>query len=87
MTIKQGRVRPVSRRSVLCGAAAGAAGLIVAPAELEAAPKKTQQQVAYQATPKGSQRCDNCGLFIKPNRCKSVTGTVAAQGWCKIWTD
>jgi hypothetical protein len=90
MSVKDGRVLPVSRRSVLQGtaaAAAGAAGLVVAPASLEAAPKKTLQQVAYQSSPKGSQRCDNCGLFIKPNRCRSVAGTVAPQGWCKIWTD
>jgi hypothetical protein len=79
---------PVSRRSLfLQGAAAafGTASLLVVPGQPQAAAKKTQQQVAYQNSPKGSDRCDNCSLFIKPNRCRSVAGTIAPQGWCKIW--
>jgi hypothetical protein len=46
---------------------------------------KTQAEVAYQPTPKGKERCDNCDLFVKPDKCKSVEGTFAAEGWCKIW--
>jgi hypothetical protein len=38
---------------------------------------KTQAKVEYQ--------CENCDLFIAPNKCKSVEGTVVAQVWCKIW--
>ncbi len=87
MTIKDASQEPVSRRSLLQGAAAGAAGLIAVPATVEAATKKTQQQVAYQSSPKGTERCDNCSLFIKPNKCRSVSGTISAQGWCKIWKD
>lgn len=46
---------------------------------------KTQAEVEYQPTPKGKQNCENCDLFIAPDKCKSVEGTVAAQGWCNIW--
>jgi hypothetical protein len=46
---------------------------------------KTQAEVEYQPTPKGKQNCENCDLFIAPDKCKSVEGTVVAQGWCKIW--
>jgi hypothetical protein len=47
--------------------------------------KKTLAEVNYQPTPKGKQNCANCDLFIKPDQCKSVEGTVAPEGWCKIW--
>ena len=88
MRTKERQFPPVSRRSLfLHGAAAalGTAGLLAVPGNPQAAAKKTQQQVAYQTSPKGSERCDNCSLFIKPNRCRSVAGTIAPQGWCKIW--
>ena len=38
-----------------------------------------------QDTPKGEQRCDNCVQFEAPSTCKTVDGTVAAQGWCIVY--
>jgi hypothetical protein len=87
-TIK--RFPSLSRRLLLQAtmAVVGATGWLAASGNPQAAPKKkTKKQVAYQSTPKGGERCDNCGLFIKPNRCRSVVGKVEAQGWCKIWTE
>jgi hypothetical protein len=85
------RSRGISRRQVLT-IAAGAAGASVAitaavigtsmPAQ---AAKVSQKIVKYQDTPKGEQRCENCVQFEPPSTCKTVDGTVAAQGWCTVY--
>jgi len=82
---------PASTRRGMLRAAAGLAGTVVLsnfvePRSATAAKKlKTLEEVKYQPTPKGKQNCENCDLFIKPDKCKSVEGTVAAEGWCNIW--
>lgn len=80
----------LSRRSVLHGAtcAAAAAPLLGAVATTFPSPaeaKSSQESVAYQPGPKGSQRCDNCTLWQPPNACKTVDGQVEPSGWCKIY--
>jgi hypothetical protein len=87
MTGSQG----VSRRQVLTIAAAaagasvtGAAAVIGASTPARAA-KAPQKAVKYQDTPKGEQRCENCMQFEAPSTCKTVDGTVAAQGWCMVY--
>ena len=81
----------LSRRSLLRSLAltAGGAGMVgtsVGGSRTAAAQTKmTQLIVAYQTTPKGDQRCDNCTQFLPPSSCKLVEGTVAAAGWCKIY--
>jgi hypothetical protein len=88
MTGSQG----VSRRQVLtiaAGAAGasvtGAAAVIGASTTAQAAAKASQKTVKYQDTPKGEQRCENCMQFEAPSTCKTVDGTVAAQGWCMVY--
>jgi hypothetical protein len=88
MTGSQG----VSRRQVLtiaAGAAGasvtGAAAVIGASTTAQAAAKASQKTVKYQDTPKGEQRCENCMQFEAPSTCKTVDGTVAAQGWCIVY--
>ena len=49
------------------------------------AAKVSQQVVKYQDTPKGEQRCETCAQFEPPSTCKTVDGTVAAQGWCLVY--
>ena len=49
--------------------------------------QRSQADVAYQDHPHGSERCDNCEPFIAPNKCRTVEGTVSAQGWCKIYVE
>lgn len=49
------------------------------------AAKMAQKAVGYQDTPNGDKRCDGCSLFVTPNACKSVEGTVSPSGWCRIW--
>jgi len=81
----------ISRRRILT-IAAGATGASIAsttvmigtstPAQ---AAKVPQKAVKYQDTPKGEQRCDNCALFEPPSSCKTVDGTIAAEGWCIVY--
>jgi High potential iron-sulfur protein len=87
MTGSQG----ISRRQVLTIAAAtagasvtGAAAIIGTSTAAKAA-KVSQKIVKYQDTPKGEQRCENCVQFEAPSTCKTVDGTVAAQGWCTVY--
>ena len=78
----------LSRRSVLAAAGCligASSGVVMASAEASAQAKISQAVVAYQDSPKGEQRCDNCELFQSPNACKNVAGEVSPQGWCKIW--
>jgi hypothetical protein len=78
----------VSRRGLLQGVACAAAGVAVAGTPgraLAAKKKKSQADVAYQDTPHGNERCDNCEPFIPPNQCRTVEGTVSAKGWCNVY--
>jgi hypothetical protein len=47
--------------------------------------KLSQGDVAYQPFPRGNQRCDNCRVWVPPDACNSVQGTISPQGWCNIW--
>jgi hypothetical protein len=73
----------ISRRSFVL--AVGAAPLIAMGATGARAAKLAQTAVRYQPTPKDGKRCDGCNLFIPPNACKSVEGTIAPTGWCMLW--
>jgi len=78
----------VSRRDFLFAAAVGsgalaAASLVATPAQ--AAGKIPQKAVAYQSTPKGAQRCDNCALWQGPSSCKLVDGNISPSGWCSLY--
>ena len=80
----------LSRRSVLHGATCAAVAAPILGAAVSTFPgpaeaKSSQSSVAYQAGPKGNQRCDNCSLWQPPSACKTVDGEVAPTGWCKIY--
>ena len=79
----------VSRRSLLQRAvtmAAGAVTMVGVNANRAAGQAKSSQEaVAYQDKPQGSQRCDNCIQFQPPSACKTVEGQISPQGWCKIY--
>jgi hypothetical protein len=79
-----------SRRQLIAGlalfaGAAGAAGLLGAPTKGLAGPSIDPKSVAYQLTPKGAARCDNCRQWQAPNACKVVSGPIQAAGWCSIY--
>ncbi len=73
-----------NRRTVLIGAA-GAVPLLALGATGARAAKLAQSAVRYQDSPKEGKRCDGCNLFIAPNACKSVDGTISPSGWCALW--
>ena len=79
----------LSRRTIVLRGVACAAGAtaLLAPARYANAGKMppTSPVVAYQDSPKGSQRCDNCLQFQAPNLCQVVDGTISPSGWCKLW--
>jgi high potential iron-sulfur protein len=87
MTAQQG----ISRRRVLAvaagvaGASISGAAAVIGTATPAHAAKMSQKAAKYQDTPKGDARCDNCVLFETPAACKSVEGTIAAEGWCMIY--
>lgn len=75
-----------SRRSLLRASLVAGGGLTVAMvAAGPAAAKMAQKAVAYQAKPKGDQRCSTCKLWEPPASCKLVEGPISADGWCNIY--
>jgi secreted PhoX family phosphatase len=81
----------LSRRMILRGAAAIAAGGVafgaaIAASAADAPAKKPQKSVAYQTTPKGSARCIACDQFLQPNACKTVDGVINPTGWCNLYS-
>ena len=81
----------ISRRQALtiaarvAGASVTGAAVVVGRSTPAQAAKVSQKIVKYQDTPKGEQRCENCVQFEAPSSCKTVDGTVAAQGWCMVY--
>lgn len=77
----------MSRRTLLQNAAlAGAAAVpVILAGARSAGAKMSPSAVAYQDSPKGSQKCSNCKLFEPPSACRSVSGVISPNGWCKIW--
>jgi hypothetical protein len=74
----------VSRRTILIGAA-GALPLIAFSATGAKAAKLAQSAVRYQDSPKDGKQCNGCNLFVAPNACKSVDGTISPSGWCALF--
>ncbi|MDE2577496.1 MAG: high-potential iron-sulfur protein [Hyphomicrobiales bacterium] len=72
-----------TRREALATTLGGAAVVSLVATAAEA--KIAQSAVAYQGSPHGAQRCDNCKLWQAPNACKNVSGAIAPSGWCRIW--
>ncbi len=82
--MKDLNVKSVNRRTVLL-AAAGAAPLLAMGARAAMAAGLPQSAVSYQGSPKDGNQCGGCNLFVAPASCKSVVGTIAPSGWCKLW--
>ena len=74
----------VNRRTLLL-AAAGAAPLLAMGVSGANAAGLPQTAVSYQDSPKDGKQCDGCTLFVAPDSCKSVAGTISPTGWCKLW--
>jgi hypothetical protein len=80
-------VKPVSRGLVLRRIAALPFTALAIGATLSAAQAAdNKKQFKYQDKPgPHGQKCSGCKLFIKPNKCKVVTGKISPNGWCIAW--
>jgi hypothetical protein len=74
--------KSISRRTILIAAAGAAPLLAMGNANAAGLP---QTAVSYQATPKDGHQCSDCSLFVAPRSCKTVSGDIAPEGWCKLW--
>ena len=81
---KRTELAGVSRRTALI-AAVGVAPLLALGATGAKAAKLSQKAARYQDSPKDGKQCDGCNLFVAPNACKSVDGTISPKGWCMLW--
>ncbi|WP_076867101.1 hypothetical protein [Bradyrhizobium mercantei] len=73
-----------SRRAVIGAAIAGLpATLLLRTAA--ASDKMTKPQADYQNMPNGIYSCGMCTLFVAPDGCKVVDGTISKDGWCKAF--
>jgi hypothetical protein len=76
----------VSRRAAIRGlTSAIVATPILLTTHSVFAAKMSKASVAYQHSPKGSQSCANCKLFVPPSSCTLVEGPISPRGWCKLW--
>lgn len=86
--LKSALENKISRRH-LFRTAAIAAGSAIALLNMgrAAIAKMTQKAAAYQATPKGDQKCSTCALFkASDNSCTLVDGSISADGWCRFFS-
>jgi len=77
--------RGLIARLAIAGAA-GVAGASLATRRAAAAPAKLPpNEIGYQASPKGSARCELCVNWQAPNACKVVAGQISPSGWCGLF--
>jgi hypothetical protein len=79
---------PLSRRTLLSGAAfaASAAAVGLMPLRARAQQKVAQSAAQYQASPKNGQQCSTCSHFQAPSSCQVVDGSISPNGWCALYT-
>ena len=79
----------LSRRTLLSAAIGAVSALAVTDAA--SAGSIPPKAVSYQMTPNDGKQCSGCKLFIAgdkpdaPGACKSVSGEINPNGWCKLW--
>lgn len=54
-------------------------------AQAESGQKMSPEAAAYQASPKGGEKCSGCAQFVAPDGCKVVSGEISPDGWCKLY--
>ncbi|MGY4477304.1 high-potential iron-sulfur protein [Bradyrhizobium sp. USDA 3364] len=73
-----------SRRAVIGVAIAGLPATLLLRGAA-ASDKMTKPQADYQDTPNGIYSCGLCTLFVAPDGCKVVEGSISKDGWCKAF--
>ena len=78
--------RQLIGRMTLAIGLAGVVGAGLAPRRaLAAQAKLPPNEIGYQASPKGSSRCELCVNWQAPNACKVVAGSISPNGWCGLF--
>jgi hypothetical protein len=77
--------RRLTRRELMTAALGAVLAGLPARAEEQQQQKMSQIAAAYQGTPKGLFSCAVCTFFIRPSRCKVVSGDISPTGWCKVF--
>jgi hypothetical protein len=72
-------------RRTLLKAGIAMASILAVGVDAAHAAKAAKGSVGNRDEPNGDKNCAACSLFVSPNSCKSVDGTVSPNGWCKIW--
>jgi hypothetical protein len=71
----------ISRRHLLSNATGVAAAAALLGTTMAAQAAKLPQKAAeYRNAPNGAQHCGLCAQFQPPSACKSVEGSISAQG-------
>jgi len=86
------KMQDISRRELFAAAAAAGAALIAPEAANAGA---FPQNIVHYQTSAGDagHQCRGCKLFVPGasadavGACKSVSGEINPNGWCKLWTD
>lgn len=48
---------------------------------------RTKISVAYEEHARGSDHCSACEHFKAPDRCDRVGGSIAPEGWCRLFKE
>jgi hypothetical protein len=81
--------KSTSRRNALKAGLAIVAGTGLASVATRASAQDAKADpatVAYQTKPSNGQQCSGCVQWVAPNGCKIVSGTIAADGWCELYS-
>lgn len=74
----------VTRRQLLTATLGSFAA--VHPACADTAPTMLSQAAAhYRSTPNGLFSCAVCTFFVRPRRCRLVSGDISPTGWCTMF--
>jgi hypothetical protein len=85
------RDEKMSRKDALAGLIVLPVLAALIPKGAAAAGKETKEQLAYQPTPHGTQRCANCIVFHpgktpqSSGSCDLVQGSISPNGWCRVF--
>lgn len=85
------KAEKISRRDALTGLIALPALAALMPRNAVAADKESKEQLGYQSSPHGTQRCANCVVFhpgktaTSPGTCDLVQGSISPNGWCRVF--
>ena len=79
---------PLSRRAALkaIGLSVTGAATCALAGNAQALAQLTPAVAGYQDHPNGNDQCGTCPYFQAPNMCRVVSGPIAVNGWCQLYT-